>query len=327
MARTANGLVYLGLGAALMYLLDPQQGRKRRNDLANQLDSTRRKVQRGTDMVVRDATNRTHGMLVQTQQWLRAQRGRIENRGAIGPLESSGAGPAVAAAKNAVAPWQRDHWSPAQRALAGIVGAGLATSGYVRGGLLGVGMCVGGVGLVARAMANERLGALAHGKGFSVDRTIRIDAPVERVFAFWRDSENLARWMSHVREVRQLGGERFHWVVDGPAGAPVEWTSELTDVRENRELAWRSVEGSTVENSGRIRFEPDGADTRLHIELHYSPPGGVIGQVVAKAFGVDPASDMDDDLPKLRRLIEADASRPAPAQRPAGTEGRGAASA
>jgi uncharacterized membrane protein len=310
-----------------MYLLDPQQGRKRRNDLANQLDSARRKVQHGADVVVRDATNRTHGMLVQSQQWLRAQRERLEGRGAIGPMGSPGVGPAVAAAKNAVAPWQRDRWSPAQRALAGIVGAGLATSGYVRGGLLGVGMCVAGVGLVARASANERLGTLAQGKGFIVERTIRIDAPVERVFAFWRNSENMARWMSHVREVRNLGGDRFRWVVDGPAGAPAEWTSELTGMRENRELSWRCVEGSTVDNSGRVRFEPDRDGARVHIELHYSPPGGVIGQAVAKAFGVDPASDMDDDLPKLRRLIEADVGRPAPASRPAGSEGRGAAPA
>jgi len=325
MARTGSGLVYLGLGAALMYLLDPQQGRKRRNDLANQLESTRRKVRHGADVVVRDATNRTHGMLVQSQRWLRAQRSRLENRRAPGTMASPGIGPTVAAAKNAVAPWQRARWSPAQRALAGIVGAGLATSGYVRGGFLGVGMCVAGVGLIARATANERLGAIAHGKGFTVDRTLRIDAPVDRVFAFWRNNENLARWMSHVREVTSLGGDRFRWVVDGPAGAPVEWTSELTGVRENRELAWRSEEGSTVDNSGRIRFEPDGDGTRVHIELHYAPPGGMVGEALAKAFGVDPASDMDDDLPKLRRLIEADVGSAAP--RPAGNEGLGAAPA
>lgn len=327
MARTANGLVYLGLGAALMYLFDPQQGRKRRNDLANQADATRRKVLRGTDMVVRDATNRTHGLLVQTQQWLRAQRERMESRGSMAPIASPGAGPAVAAAKNALAPWQRERWSPAQRALAGMVGAGLATSGYVRGGLLGVAMSIAGVGLIARASTNERLGALAHGKGFSVDRTMRIDAPVERVFAFWRDSENLARWMSHVREVRNLGGDRFHWTVDGPAGIPVEWTSELTAVRDDRELAWRSVEGSTVENRGRVRFEPDGDGTRVHIELSYAPPGGVVGQAVATAFGVDPASDMDDDLPKLRRLIETAGGARTPRPGRSGNEGLGAAPA
>jgi uncharacterized membrane protein len=327
MARTANGFIYLGLGAALMYLMDPQQGRKRRNDLANQLDSTRRKVQRRTDMVLRDATNRTHGALVQTQQWLRSQRERLEDRASNEPSASTGMGPAIGAAKNAVAPWMRERWSPAQRALAGMFGAGLATSGYVRGGFGGLVMTMAGIGLVARASANERLSALAHGRGFSVDRAIRLDAAPEEVFAYWRDLEHFPLWMSHVREVRALGGDRYHWSVDGPAGVPVEWDSELTGVRENRELSWRTVEGSTVDHSGRVRFFPDGDGTRIQVELHYAPPGGVIGQAVAKAFGVDPASEIDDDLAKLRRLLESGQGRGAPMPRASGSQGMGAAPA
>jgi uncharacterized membrane protein len=132
--------------------------------------------------------------------------------------------------------------------------------------------------------------------------------------------------MSHVREVREVGDGRWHWVVDGPAGAPVEWDSELTQSRENRELAWRSVEGSTVDNGGRVRFEPEGDGTRVHVELQYSPPGGVIGEVVAKAFGVDPASEMDDDLGKLASHI-VEASAPGEAFRPQRGDGLGAAPA
>jgi len=326
MARTANGFIYLGLGAALMYLMDPQLGRKRRNDLANQVESTRRKVRHGTDLVLRDATNRTHGMLVQARQWLRARRERLERRASNDPSMSPGMGPAIGAARNAVAPWMRERWSPAQRALAGMLGAGLATSGYVRGGFGGLVMTMAGIGLVARAGANESLGSLAHGKGFSVDRTIRIDAAPEQVFAYWRDLEHFPQWMSHVREVRALGGDRYHWSVDGPAGAPVEWDSELTGIRENRELAWRTVEGSAVEHSGRVRFFPEGEGTRVHVEMHYAPPGGVVGQAVAKAFGADPASEIDDDLAKLARLIRS-GRRAAARPRTAGSQGMGAAPA
>ena len=324
MARTANGLIFVGLGAALMYLMDPQQCRKRRNDLRNQVDATRRKVRHGTDMVVRDASNRTHGMLIQTQQWLRAQRERLERRGSSAPVPSPGMGPAIGAAKNAVAPWMRDRWSPAQRALAGVFGAGLATSGYVRGGFGGLVMTLTGIGLIARASANESLGDLARGRALTVARRIHVTAPVEEVFAYWRNLENFPRWMSHVREVRALGGDRFHWRVDGPAGMPVEWDSELFGVQENREMAWRSLEGSSVENSGRVRFMADGDGTRVHVELHYAPPGGAIGQVVAKAFGVDPGSEMDNDLAGLGRLIE---SHRAPLSRPAGSQGMGASPA
>jgi uncharacterized membrane protein len=272
----AGRLMFLGVGAALMYLMDPQAGKKRRNDLKNQLDATKRKLQHGKEQVAKDAANRMQGLKVETSQFARSM----------------------------TSPWTKTHWSPAQRALAGGLGAGFATIGYFRGGLKGTLMMLLGGTLFARAAANEELRKLVKGKGFQVEKTIQINAPVEQVYAYWRNLENFPQWMSHVREVRYVGGDRFHWIVDGPAGAPVEWDSQLLDVSENREMTWRSVEGSTVEHSGRVRFEPADEGTRVHVQMHYAPPGGVLGHAVAKAFGVDPKSEMDDDLLRLKSLVE-----------------------
>lgn len=292
----ANALAYLGIGAAFMYLMDPQSGRKRRNDLKNRLDATVRKIEHGRDVIVRDAANRTHGLLVETRHALEARRpgGEVALHGpSLGEV-----------AGGVMQSWNRDNWSPAQRALAGGFGAFLATFGYFRGGARGLAMCALGGGLLARATANENLATLVKGRGIYVEKTVAIAAPVEEVFAYWRNLENFPNWMSHVREVRYLGGDRFHWVVDGPAGVPVEWDSELLNVSENREMTWRSVEGSQVEHTGRVRFERDGSGTRLHVQLRYAPPGGVIGHAVAKAFGVDPKSEMDEDLLRLKSIIE-----------------------
>jgi uncharacterized membrane protein len=248
----AGRLVFLGVGAALMYLMDPHAGRKRRAEL-------------------------------------------------------------------------KGRWSPAQRTHAGGLGAGLASLGYFRGGVKGVVMCALGTALLARATTNKTLGALLKGKGFYVEKTVRINAPVAEVYAYWRNLENFPLWMSHVREVRYVGGDRFHWIVDGPAGVPVEWDSELLNVSENREMTWRTVEGSTIEHTGRVRFEPDGDATRLHVQLKYAPPGGVIGHVVAKAFGVDPKSEMDDDLRRLKSLVETGVlPRDGAMQRRLGLSGSGA---
>ena len=293
----ANGLVYLGLGAAIMYLADPQAGRKRRADIRNQLDATVRKLEHGRDVVVRDAANRTHGLLSETRHAIEARRD-----GGTVTLH----GPTLAqVANDALASWKRDNWSPAQRALAGAFGMGMAAVGYFRGGVRGFGMCAMGGAVLARATANENLGTLVKGRGIYIEKTIRIGAPVEAVFAYWRNLENFPQWMSHVREVRYLGGDRFHWVVDGPAGRPVEWDSELLNVSENREMTWRAVEGSEVDHTGRVRFESDGEGARVHVQLRYAPPGGVIGHAVAKAFGVDPRSEMDDDLLRLKSMIES----------------------
>src|SRR5512140_3812475 len=73
-----NGLIYLGLGAAIMYLMDPQNGRKRRADLKNQVDAAARKVREGQRIVVRDATNRAHGLISETRRWVDTRRQQRE---------------------------------------------------------------------------------------------------------------------------------------------------------------------------------------------------------------------------------------------------------
>lgn len=283
-------LLLLGAGAALMYFLDPQAGRKRRNDFQNRMDSAKRRLAQAGDVVARDAANRTHGMLVETRQMIEARR--------------SGDGASTQGfagwARGVVAPWRQRRWSPSQRALAGALGAGCAAYGFLRGGVRGIVWCALGGGLLARATTNESPGS----GGIFVEKTIPVAAPVAEVFAYWRHLENLPQWMSHVREVRYLGGDRYHWVVDGPAGFPVEWDAELLNVAENREMTWRSCEGSTVQHTGRVRFEADGAGTRVHVQMRYQPPGGVIGHVVAKAFGVDPKSEMSDDLARMKNTVE-----------------------
>ena len=296
----AGRLVFLGLGAALMYLMDPQAGRKRRTDLRNQIEATQRRVQRGKDLVVRDATNRAQGAIHQTRRLLQTTRQKIED-GTVFQVD----GGQVQQRMNAMlGPWGKDNWSPAERAVAGAAGFGMAVGGYARGGLKGLVMFILGTGMMARSVTNRNIASIARGEAIPVQKTIRIDKPVAEVFAYWRNLENFPMWMSHVIEVRYIGGDRYHWKVEGPAGVPVEWDAELLNVVENREMTWRSVEGSEVHNTGRVRFEEDGDGTRVHVLIKYLPPGGVIGHAVAKAFGTDPASEMDDDLNRLKSLIE-----------------------
>jgi uncharacterized membrane protein len=205
--------------------------------------------------------------------------------------------------------WLQRNWSPASRALAGGVGAAFAIIGLFRGGLGGLALSALGSGLVARAAANQDLrsivGAGPDCAGVRIQKAIHIAAPAERVFEYWANFENFPQWMSHVRSVRDEGSNRYHWVVDGPAGVPVEWHSELQDVIENRQMGWRSLPGSMVDHSGRVQFEDDGAGgTRVQVDLCYVPVAGMVGHAVAKAFGTDPKSEMDADLMRLKSRIE-----------------------
>jgi uncharacterized membrane protein len=60
-----------------------------------------------------------------------------------------------------------------------------------------------------------------------------------------------------------------------------------------------------VDNAGYVLFEPlDDNQTEVTVRLNYNPPAGPIGHAVAKVFGADPKSEMDQDLMRMKSLLE-----------------------
>lgn len=201
------------------------------------------------------------------------------------------------------------RWSPTARLLAGAGGGLLAAYGRSRRGLIGSGLSLVGLGLLARSVTNfelKRLITTQEGRPvIDVQKVITIHSPVERVYEFWSHYENFPRFMAHVREIRPEDGNRSHWVVAGPAGIPVEFDAITTREIPNQLIAWRSLPDQEIKTSGSVRFEPvqDGA-TRVTVQMSYTPPAGALGHTVAALFGADPKQAMDEDLARLKSLLE-----------------------
>jgi len=213
----------------------------------------------------------------------------------------------------------QENWSPAARLVTGALGAGmLVSASRAHGGVCAL-LGVAGGGLLARALTNRDLAALAGfadaSRSIVVQKSITINAPVEDVFAFWTDYQSFPRFMSNVRHV-EVHEDRSRWTVSGPAGVPVQWTSEVTAIEPNVLIEWRSVPGSVVKHEGSVRFEPDGSGTRLRVRLCYLPPGGAFGHAIAALFRADPKSEMDADLLRLKSMIETGRAPHDAAQRP-----------
>lgn len=204
----------------------------------------------------------------------------------------------------------QQNWSPAPRLLAGAAGAALVASGLSLRSWTGAGLALGGVALLARSMSNQPLPRMlglgaSPEEGIVIQKTLRVYAELDEVYSCWRQIENFPQFMSHVREVRKLSDTLYHWVVDGPAGIPVEWDAELTADVPGELIAWRTVPGSVVHSSGVVHFEPDAyGDTRVHIRMTYRPPANAVGRTVAKIFGADPRRQMDEDLARFKSYME-----------------------
>jgi uncharacterized membrane protein len=152
----------------------------------------------------------------------------------------------------------------------------------------------------------KRLIGLGAGRrAVEIQKTINIAAPVEQVYDFWKNFENFPSVMSNVQEVRDNGNGTSHWVVTGPMGVRVEWDAVITRDVPNELLAWKSVEGASVESAGIVHFgrNEDGT-TSVQVKLSYNPPAGAIGHAIAALFGSDPKTEMDADLMRMKSMIE-----------------------
>jgi uncharacterized membrane protein len=139
-----------------------------------------------------------------------------------------------------------------------------------------------------------------------VKKSITINRSPEELYQFWRNFENLPRFMNHLESVRTTAGNRSHWVAKAPAGTSVEWDAEVTEDRPNELIAWRSLEGSDVDNSGSVSFEraPGGRGTIVRVEINYNPPGGIVGAGLAKLFGEEPGQQTQDALRCFKQVME-----------------------
>jgi uncharacterized membrane protein len=203
-------------------------------------------------------------------------------------------------------PLQR-HWPPGVRALMGAVGGALVLNALVgRRSALGFLGGLGGAALIARSGTNMPIDQLVGVRrpALELQKCIEVAAPVERVFETFSLLERFPEFMKHVREVRVRGDGTSQWFVEGPAGGTISWEAVTTRLEPNKLIAWRTLPGSAVEHAGLLRFEPTDGGTRLFVTMGYTPPAGALGHAVARLFGADPKSELNDDLMRMKVFIE-----------------------
>jgi len=138
---------------------------------------------------------------------------------------------------------------------------------------------------------------------------ISIAATPEKLYAFWRNVENLPKFMQNVVSVTAVTPLQSHWVANAPAGTQIEWDSEIVDDQPNKLIAWRTLPDSDFAHHGIVSFEPEpaGTGTTIHVDLYYRAPGGAFGIGLARILGEDPGSHLMQTLRRLKQLVETGA--------------------
>ena len=145
----------------------------------------------------------------------------------------------------------------------------------------------------------------ARSRGCRRKRSRTLPASPERLYAFWRNLENLPRIMSHLEHVETLSATRSRWRAKAPAGVPIEWEAEINHDQAPALIAWRSTPGSAVTHAGSVRFVPAGAGTRIDVSLQYDPPGGTLAHAAAALVDADAGARIEQDLAEFKRALES----------------------
>ena len=143
-------------------------------------------------------------------------------------------------------------------------------------------------------------------EGVRVDKVIAINRPVADVYSFWRRFENFPRFMRHIQSVTVKDALHSRWAVKTVAGKVMEWDAEIIEERANEMISWRSAPGADVNNAGSVWFRelPGGHATVVRVQLKYLPAAGKTGVLIAKLFGRDADAEIDEDLYRLKSLLE-----------------------
>ena len=209
-----------------------------------------------------------------------------------------------------------------ERVACAIAGGALAVYGFRSRTLNGLLLTLAGTALLHRGVSGhcntyDLLGITTNNetavkdttppvaKDIHIEKSITIGKSRSELYNFWRDFENLPQFMSHLESVACVTPNRSHWVAKGPAGTRVEWDAEVYNEKPDELIAWRSVDGE-VTNAGSVRFDDAGEHgTVVRVVLNYNTPGGKLSAFVAKLLGGEPGQMIEDDLQRLKQILEA----------------------
>jgi len=212
----------------------------------------------------------------------------------------------------------------AERVLSVVAGAGMVAWGVRHGGVAGMVAGVAGAALAVRgvtgycpvyasigANGDERHFAQEHGwsTAASTVQRVTINKPRSEIYRFWRNFQNLPRFMENIERIDVHSNDRSHWVVKAPAGSRVEWDAIVTEDRPDERIAWESGENADVRNAGWVEFHEAPGGTEVRALIAYEPPGGELGRMLAKLWEREPSQQAHMDLHRLKQVLETGEAR------------------
>ncbi len=193
------------------------------------------------------------------------------------------------------------HRSNAVQRWGALIGGGaVALYGLSRRSTFGVALAAAG-GTIAYLAANQE----SRQAQSSAETSLLVNCTPQDAYRFWRDFENLPRFMNRLETVTVLDDRRSRWVALGPLNRRIKWDTEITGERENEYISWRSLPGSDIQVDGRVDFQeaPANRGTLITAYLEFRPSQGGAA-TLANFLNKGASFAIRQDLRRLEALME-----------------------
>jgi uncharacterized membrane protein len=153
------------------------------------------------------------------------------------------------------------------------------------------------------------LNILSHRNTIVIERAVTIHRSLGAVFTFWRDFTNYPLYLTHVRAVEALDdtGEEWHFRMEAPASIGSHWYVRLSDVQDQRLIAWENAPRSEMKMRGSIRFRevPQRHNlVEVKFTFAYQPLGGSLAYGIAKFQEEALGQVVKAEMMRLKQVLE-----------------------
>jgi uncharacterized membrane protein len=141
-----------------------------------------------------------------------------------------------------------------------------------------------------------------------ITKSIRVNAPIKKVYQTWARFENFPLFMENIKSIRMIGPRTSLWEAEGPLGSNISWKAETVDMQEEKQIEWRSIEDEDInlQTNGIVTFTPVTSDSTLvTVSIQYSAAGSAAAEALAKIFS-NPEKQLQQDLENFKVLVEDD---------------------
>ncbi|OXA89522.1 SRPBCC family protein [Flavobacterium hercynium] len=140
----------------------------------------------------------------------------------------------------------------------------------------------------------------------NIRTSIVINRPISYVYSFWRNLENLPKFMNHLASVKTISDTQSEWTVKGPGGiGTLSWNAEIIKDRKEKVISWQSLPNAPIKNFGKVLFKAQGYKTEIEVMISYRAPLGIAGESAAKLLNPYFEKMVNDDIKNLQVYMES----------------------